>query len=79
MPIYEYTCEKCEHITEALRPMSRADNPLACEACGSSKTKRRQSEFAAGGSKSGAGSMSPPPGGGGCGHCGDPNGPCGMR
>lgn len=78
MPIYEYNCEKCEHTTEALRPMSQADTPLACEACGSGKTTRRQSEFAAGASKSGTGSMPSPPGGGGCGHCGDPNGPCGM-
>ena len=76
MPIYEYTCDKCDHITEALRPMSRADGALACESCNSGKTHRRQSEFAAGGSKNTTGPMPPS---GGCGHCGDPNGPCGMR
>ena len=74
MPIYEYQCGKCGHVTEALRPMAEADGPMACEKCGSAKTKRRQSEFAAGASKSGAPSIPM----GGCGRCGDPNGPCGM-
>lgn len=76
MPIYEYQCDKCGHVTEALRGMARADDPIACEGCGASKTKRRQSEFAAVGSRPG-GSDIPPMGG--CGRCGDPNGSCGMR
>lgn len=75
MPIYEYACQKCEHITEALRPMSEVDRAMACESCGSSKTHRCQSEFAAGGSKSGSAPMPPTDG---CGHCGDLNGPCGI-
>jgi putative FmdB family regulatory protein len=75
MPIYEYECEKCGHVTETLRTMSQADEPLACEDCGSGKTHRLQSEFAAGGSKQ-AGAAMPPMGG--CGRCGNPNGMCGM-
>jgi putative FmdB family regulatory protein len=75
MPIYEYQCKSCEHITEVLRPMGRADESLVCESCGSGKTHRRNSEFAAGASKGGRGDM---PQAGGCGRCGDPNGPCGM-
>jgi len=75
MPIYEYECEKCEHVTEALRAMAHADELWACEACGSMKTNRRQSEFAAGGSK-GVRNDGPPMGG--CGRCGNPNGSCGM-
>ena len=75
MPIYEYECEKCDHVTETLRPMDRADESLACEACGSEQTRRQHSEFAAGASKGGQGGIPPA---GGCGRCGDPNGPCGM-
>ncbi len=78
MPIYEYECEKCDHITEDLRQMAQADEPLACEACGSKQTHRRQSEFAAGASRDGGGGLPPMPPAGGCGRCGDPNGPCGM-
>jgi putative FmdB family regulatory protein len=74
MPIYEYECEKCKHVTEALRPMAQADESLTCESCGSEKTERRHSEFAAGASRGNSGG--PPMGG--CGRCGDPNGPCGM-
>ncbi len=75
MPIYEYQCESCGEVTEALRSMSAADEPCVCEACGSKKTKRLQSEFAAGGSKSNQPSLPM----GGCGRCGDPNGPCAMN
>ena len=77
MPIYEYECEKCNHITEALRTMAQADESLPCESCGSDKTRRRHSEFAAGASKGKRSNMPPMPPGG-CGRCGDPNGPCGM-
>jgi putative FmdB family regulatory protein len=75
MPIYEYQCESCNHVTEALRRMQEADQPIACEACGSEKTARAQSVFAAGGSSEGG--MPDLPTGGGC-ACGDPNGPCAM-
>lgn len=73
MPIYEYACEACGHITEALRRMADADAPQPCEACGSGKTRREHSVFAAGGAKSDTALPM-----GGCGRCGDPNGPCAM-
>ncbi len=75
MPIYEYICSKCEKTTEALRRMSEADEPIACEHCGSKKTKRAQSVFAASGTSAGTGASehthSP-----GCGCCG--GGSCGL-
>lgn len=30
MPIYEYKCDKCERLMEAIRPMSAADEPIPC-------------------------------------------------
>lgn len=77
MPIYEYVCEQCGRRSEALRKMDEADAPLACEGCGSERTKRAHSVFAAGGSEN-APDVSLPtgaPAGGGC-ACGDPTGPC---
>ena len=82
MPIYEYECQKCHHITEALRRMSEADEVQVCESCGHDQTVRLQSVFAAqGGSEQelpvqcGSGQCSMPPGipGMGCG-----GGMCGM-
>ena len=48
MPVYEYTCAACGHVTEALRKMSEADAPIACESCGKPETRRSHSVFAAG-------------------------------
>ncbi len=73
MPVYEYTCESCGKVTEALRRIADADAPIACEACGSDQTSRAHSVVAV---SSGKGeSFEPPPG---CGRCGDPRGACGM-
>ncbi|MFG0249984.1 MAG: zinc ribbon domain-containing protein [Phycisphaeraceae bacterium JB051] len=47
MPIYEYKCQKCGHVTEQLRSMSAADDATACEECQSKETQRVQSVFAA--------------------------------
>ncbi len=33
MPIYEYYCAKCNIEFEALRPASKADEPVACKTC----------------------------------------------
>ena len=33
MPIYEYYCAKCNVEFEALRPLSKADEPMACKTC----------------------------------------------
>ena len=69
MPIYEYKCQKCGHITEQLRSMSTADDATACEECQSKETQRVQSVFAA---NSGGGGAVPdccpagPMTGGGC-------------
>jgi putative FmdB family regulatory protein len=71
MPVYEYICEKCGSTTEAIRRMSDADAVIACEKCGSKKTKRAHSLCAVGGTSSGSGTA---PAhhhhGGGCGCCG---------
>ncbi|MFA9479261.1 zinc ribbon domain-containing protein [Phycisphaerales bacterium AB-hyl4] len=75
MPIYEYTCQRCQTTTEALRKMADADAQLACEACGSTDIKRRHSTFATRGESSKDVSL---PMGPGCG-CGNPQGPCNMR
>ncbi len=34
MPIYEYYCANCNVEFEALRPASRADEPVPCKTCG---------------------------------------------
>lgn len=68
MPIYEYECDECGHVTEALRKMSEADAAIECQCCGGKRTHRAQSVFAAS-----SGQSSPTPGAGACGTCGDPN------
>lgn len=75
MPIYEYRCEDCGEVTEGLRSMSSADEPIACEHCGSQKTQRVQSVFAASVAEGGGGSD---PGPGACpgGMCSMPGGGC---
>jgi putative FmdB family regulatory protein len=71
MPIYEYRCHDCGHLTEQLRSMSAADEPVVCEECESKDTARVQSVFSAS-----AGSTVPdccpagPMTGGGCCHGG---------
>lgn len=51
MPLYEYICQQCQHRFDALRPMSRADDAIACPHCGSLETRRAISLFAAVGSE----------------------------
>lgn len=81
MPVYEYACEKCGKTTESLRRMADADAPAACEHCGSERTRRVHSVFAA---AAGKGEVSLPmgasgAGGGGCCPCGNAAGPCNTR
>jgi len=76
MPIYEYRCESCGELAEALRPMRDADAPLACRGCGRETMRRLHSVFAAGKASAGGGADAPPAGG--CGRCGDPFGGCGL-
>jgi len=66
MPVYEYYCKDCKTKFEALRPMSKADAPIACKKCEGKHTSRAISRFAAhSGGKAIAGA-----GGGGCASCG---------
>jgi putative FmdB family regulatory protein len=67
MPVYEYFCTDCRTKFEVLRPMSKANAPIACAKCSGKHTNRVLSVFAAhseGKAVSGAG------GGGGCATCG---------
>jgi len=54
MPIFEYECSKCGHVTAFLEK-ANARYSHACEKCGSQETKKVFSTFAA---KSGASSSS---------------------
>ena len=75
MPIYEYRCNDCQEHFDALRSMSKADVPIACESCESMNTSRQISAayahysgrvVAGGGNGSSCGSCS----GGSCSSCG---------
>lgn len=57
MPIYEYRCRKCGHVTSFLEKLN-SRKAHACEACGSKATEKVFSTFAAqsGGSSSEASS-----------------------
>ena len=57
MPIYEYVCQKCGTVVEALVPMGRKPD-LTCSGCGSKKLERKFSTFGTGGSRSGGSSAS---------------------
>ncbi len=78
MPVYEYECENCHRITEALRKMADVNAPLTCEHCGSEQTKRAHSVVAMNTSGGRSQSLPMSGGGGGCGRCGGPHGSCGM-
>jgi putative FmdB family regulatory protein len=68
MPLYEYQCAECETVFETIRPIVKADAPIACSNCGSRQTSRMLSVFAMIGGSSSIESDS----GGGCacgGHC----------
>ncbi len=73
MPLYEYQCAECDSVFETIRPIVKADAPIACANCGSMETSRMLSVFAiAGGSSSAESGHSHSHGGGGCacgGHC----------
>lgn len=63
MPIFEYKCKQCGHVTEVLQKSSRPGKH-ACEKCGSADLQKLLSGFAVGRGKS------PTP----CESC--PSGPC---
>jgi putative FmdB family regulatory protein len=39
MPIYEYWCDSCGKEFEQMRPMSEANEPAKCPACGAQSEK----------------------------------------
>ena len=49
MPIFEYVCKDCGHVTEFLVRGS-GEPDLRCSECGSAKLEKKFSTFAAGGS-----------------------------
>ena len=77
MPVYEYFCADCETKFEALRPMSKINDPIQCKNCESMHTARALSLFAThvkdkNGSSSASTSQSHGCGGcsgGACGNC----------
>jgi len=61
MPFFEYQCSKCGHVTSFLeKPNSRQGHP--CEKCGSKKTEKVFSTFAAKSSGSSSSGSSCPTG-----------------
>jgi len=61
MPIHEYECTKCGHVTEFLETSSTKKKHV-CEKCGSRSMKKMLSVFSArtdGGSSSGSDSSCP--------------------
>jgi len=53
MPVFEYKCSECNHVTEFLEKAD-SDAPHPCEKCGSEKTVKVFSTFAARNSDQGA-------------------------
>jgi putative FmdB family regulatory protein len=46
MPLYEYHCEKCDRVFEALRPVGDSDRPATCSECGSEGERIMPTSFA---------------------------------
>jgi putative FmdB family regulatory protein len=76
MPLFEYSCQTCDHQFEAL---VRGTDMPSCPSCHGTTLQRRQSVFAA--RTAGASSDPAPLPMGPCGSCGDPRGPgaCSMN
>src|SRR3989304_3600172 len=47
MPLYEYYCEKCERVFEALRPLSESDVAVPCPDCGRDADRIMPTSFSA--------------------------------
>ncbi|MBN1641319.1 MAG: zinc ribbon domain-containing protein [Anaerolineae bacterium] len=79
MPIYEYHCASCHRVFEKMRPMSRADDAIACPECGGTDTSRGLSRCASF-SRGSDGSTHAVSGGGSCQGCGSHScGSCGRH
>lgn len=48
MPIYEYKCNKCGHIYEALQSIDSDSDDLQCPKCGAKEATKLFSTFASG-------------------------------
>jgi putative FmdB family regulatory protein len=46
MPLYEYYCEKCDKVFEALRPVAQSDSPAPCPDCGAQADRILPTTFA---------------------------------
>lgn len=80
MPIYEYECNACGYRSELIRRMADADEPAACDQCGSGDVARVLSVFSANvGAAHQRPGGAPAPSGPTCGACGGPHGSCGAR
>jgi putative FmdB family regulatory protein len=77
MPIYEYTCKSCNKKFDHLaRSMNDSGAKVKCPECGSDKTAKALSVFAAvGGDTAKSSAPAGPPS---CGHCGGAPGSCGR-
>ena len=46
MPLYEYYCDKCESVFEALKSVSASDQPAKCPSCGRDADRIMPTSFA---------------------------------
>ena len=46
MPLYEYYCESCDNVFEALRSIRDSEQPLPCPACGHEADRIMPTTFA---------------------------------
>jgi putative FmdB family regulatory protein len=46
MPLYEYYCESCNQVFEALRPVSASEEPAQCPKCGADSERIMPTTFA---------------------------------
>jgi putative FmdB family regulatory protein len=75
VPLYQYTCQKCNATFDQLvLAADRDSSKIKCPECGSTKTTRALSLIAVGGESKGAASADTPA----CGRCGEVGG-CGMH
>jgi putative FmdB family regulatory protein len=46
MPLYEYYCDTCDKVFEALRPVSASTEPAKCPGCGAGAGRIMPTQFA---------------------------------
>ena len=69
MPLYEYTCNKCNEDFMLLQPADIKSGETVCPSCGTTRIQKRFSTFASkmtGSADSSGGGRSCPPSGCGC-------------